>query len=373
MNFDQYIDRRPFGSVKWASEMMPFWVADTDFRAPDEVCAALREVVEHGVFGYENIPEDLFENVVAWECTRHGHQAKAEYVTAIPGVISGLTVAVQTFTEPGDKVLINTPIYPPFYYVIRDNARIVADAPIRYTNGRYELDFDMIEESLRDVRLWLFCSPHNPTGRCFTRDELKKVAELCERYDVILVSDEIHNNVIFPGHKHVPMATIDAQTDARTITLISPAKAFSLAGFSTAFSIISNPDIRERFQNTVNRNCLHLNAMGLRAANAAYRYGAKYIDDLTDYLYGNMQYAIEFFAEHIPGIKPVIPEATYLMWLDCAGLNPGETLLDDYFRSRGLFLCEGEQYLPRETNRFMRFNFACTRDILRQGLERMKI
>ncbi len=355
-------------------ELIPLWVADTDFLAPSQVKEALTSAVEHGVFGYAHPPVDLFENVALWQKNRHGFNIEPSCISTIPGVTSGLSVAIQAFTEKGDKVLCNTPIYAPFHRTIRINERILAEAPLKLIEGdspKYEIDFDELEEAIKCVKLWLFCNPHNPTTRCFSREELLKIAQICIKHNVIIVSDEIHSDVVFSGYKHIPLASLSKEISDLTITLTSPSKAFSLAGFSTSFALIENETLRERFIEFTKRNNLHVSSLGQIAASNAYKYGGEYVDSVTAYLEGNKDFALDYIKNNLPEIKAVVPEATYLLWLECSGLGFTPEGLLEFFKKSGVLLSDGLQYLE-PTGQFVRLNFGCTREILTAGLDRIK-
>ncbi len=379
INFDKYVERRGNYSVRWDSsaigtgqdELLPFWVADTDFKAPEQVTQALTDYINHGVYSYSPWPKDLSENFALWQKNRNDFEIDQSFITSVPGVFSGVSSAIQAFTEKGDGILCNTPIYSPFHLTINSNQRRMIEVPLKQAGNRFELDFDEIEKRAKETKLWLFCNPHNPVGRCFTEQELRRVAEICLRNKIILVSDEIHGDIVYSGYKHIPIASLGKEILNNTITLASPSKTFSLAGFATAFAIIANEDMRSKFSQVCYVNHLSVSVAGLIAANAAYKHGTEYCDSLRAYLEANRDFVVGYINQNIPKIRPITTEGTYLMWLDCSGTGCVNDELYQLMKKSRVLLSDGMQYLDH-TGYFMRFNFASCREVLAKGLERMK-
>ena len=399
-NFDKVIDRKGTNCSKWDNcknvfgreDLLPMWVADTDFEAPKEAIDAMKKRLEHGIYGYTYRSESFNNAIVNWMKKRHGWDIKSEWITFSPGIVPAISMAVNTFTHPGDKVIIQTPIYPPFQSVVDRNGRIRIDNELVFIDGRYQMDIDKLEEqiSLNDisytnnttnnnrgfdnrVKLLLLCNPHNPSGRVWTKEELKKIGEICLKNNIIILSDEIHSDIIYKGYKHIPIASLSKELEQKTITCIAPSKTFSLAGLSTSAIIIPNKEIRKMFNNTL--QTLEVdggNIFGSIALEAAYNYGEKWLEELLTYLEGNLNYLMKYFKEKIPAIKPIRPEATYLIWLDCSKLGlEGKDLVDFFVNEAKVGVNPGFKF--GESGRtFIRLNFGCPLSILDEGLKRIE-
>lgn len=377
--FDRIIDRRGKNSAKWDSrligegegQLLPFWVADTDFAAPKEVQEALQKCVDHNLYGYSLPPKGCAGAVADWQERRNGFFVKEEWVGFIGGIDSGLAAAVCACTEPGDGVLIQPPVYGPFFETIEKNGRKVLASPLIVKDGRYVPDFEDFEKKAEEAKLFMLCNPQNPTGRCFTREELWRLARICLEHGVTIVSDEIHGDIVFQGHTHIPVASLSPQIGANTITFTSAAKTFSLAGLSASAVIISDEGLRRRFDQEKEKRCLNTGILGLVAMEAAYRYGDAYRDELLAYLQENRDFAIGYLRDRIPELHLFCPEGTFLLWLDCSALLLTGEELDDFFKEAGVKLGMGSSFRP-ETGVFARMNFACPRAVLKEGLNRME-
>ena len=399
-NFDKVIDRKGTNCSKWDNcknvfgreDLLPMWVADTDFEAPKEAIDAMKKRLEHGIYGYTYRSESFNNAIVNWMKKRHGWDIKSEWITFSPGIVPAISMAVNSFTHPGDKVIIQTAIYPPFQSVVERNGRIRIDNELVFIDGRYQMDIDKLEEqiSLNDisytnnttnnnrgfdnrVKLLLLCNPHNPSGRVWTKEELKKIGEICLKNNIIILSDEIHSDIIYKGYKHIPIASLSKELEQKTITCIAPSKTFSLAGLSTSAIIIPNKEIRKMFNNTL--QTLEVdggNIFGSIALEAAYNYGEKWLEELLTYLEGNLNYLMKYFKEKIPAIKPIRPEATYLIWLDCSKLGlEGKDLVDFFVNEAKVGVNPGFKF--GESGRtFIRLNFGCPLSILDEGLKRIE-
>jgi cystathionine beta-lyase len=380
--FDELVDRRNTDCLKWdyckqifgKDDILPMWVADMDFKSPRPIAQAIIRRAEHGIFGYTEESERLSDAVLGWLKRRHNWEIDSKWLTYSPGVVTSVNTAILAFTEPGDKILMQTPIYYPFYSSIKENERELVTNSLISRNGHYEIDYADLEEKLADnVRLMIFCSPHNPIGRVWTLDELKEVLRLCRKYNVIVVSDEIHSDLVYTGHKHIPIASLSEESLKNSVTLISPTKTFNIAGLSMSAAIIPDAELRKKFRSTLKKHGAGvLNLFGLEAAIAAYTKCEEWLNELLVYLEDNLNFLIQYFEENIPKIKVIRPEATYLAWLDCTDLPiPGEKLKAFFAHEAGVGLNDGATF-GVEGHGFQRINFACPRPVLEEGLERIR-
>src|SRR5262245_3343073 len=378
-DFDRLIERRGTGSSKWFKyppDVLPLWVADMDFASPEPIVRALRERVEHGVFGYGHQLEvtELSEVFADRLHKRYGWTVSPEALVLIPGVIPGFNVACRMLASPGQGIAMQTPLYPPLLRVPGNVGLRFDEVPLgRDANGRYAVDHAAVEAAIRpDTRSFLRCNPHNPVGRVFTRDELTRLAETCLRRGVAIVSDEIHCDLVFSGHRHLPIASLDPEIADRTITLMAPSKTFNLAGLKSAMAIIPNRELRERFVAARLDLVQNANIMGYTAALAAYRDGQPWLDDLLRYLEANRDILARHVADRLPGVSMVAPEGTYLAWLDCrAARLPGDDPFAFFLERAGVALNDGATFGTRGQG-FVRLNFGCPRTLLGQALERMR-
>lgn len=378
-NFDEIIDRRGKNSAKWDSrfigagkeELLPFWVADTDFAAPKEIQEALQSCVEHNIYGYSLSPKGCAKAAADWQKRRHGFSVKEEWVEFAAGIDSALSAAVCAYTNPEDKILIQTPIYAPFFETVERNGRKVLENPMPIKNGKYIPDFQDFEKKAKEAKMWMFCNPQNPTGRCFTKEELEKFAAICLENDVLMISDEIHGDIIFDDHIHIPMASLSEEICSKTITCTSASKTFSVAGLAASAIIISSEKLRKQFSEEKEKRCINTGILGLTAMEAAYTHGDRYADQLIQYLQNNRDFALNYFKEKIPKIHAFSPEGTFLMWLDCSELGLSGKELEDFFTSAGVKLSMGSAYRAGNES-YARMNFACPRELLKEGLKRIE-
>lgn len=378
-NFDEIIDRRGKNSAKWDSrfigagkeELLPFWVADTDFAAPKEVQEALRTCVEHNLYGYSLPPKGCVKAVAGWQKRRHGFSVKEEWVEFAAGIDSALSAAVCAYTQPEDGILIQAPVYAPFFETIEQNGRRVLENPMVIRDGKYLPDFADFEKKAKDARIWMFCNPQNPTGRCFTRQELEQFARICLKHDVLMISDEIHGDIVFDGHVHIPMASLSEEICSKTVTCVSASKTFSVAGLAASAIIIGDEKLRSRFVAEKEKRCINTGILGLTAMEAAYTFGDSYADELVSYLQGNRDFALNYFKEKIPDIRAFSPEGTFLIWLDCSKLMLSGKELERFFTSAGVKLSMGSAYRAGSGS-FARMNFACRGALLEDGLKRIE-
>jgi cysteine-S-conjugate beta-lyase len=380
-DFDRIIDRRGTGSVKFDGlkeyfgnpDLLPMWVADMDFQSPPSIIAAIKERADHGIFGYTLVDQGFHKAVVGWMKSRHGWDVSPDSILFCPGIVPALALAVSAYTDRGDRVLLQSPVYPPFFSVIKDYGRLIANNQLIELNGRYTIDFDDLEKKLSDgVKMMFFCNPHNPAGRVWSREEVSRVAGLCGKYGVILVSDEIHSDLVYDGHRHIPAAMCEPGNE-NLITCMAPSKTFNLAGLASAFLVIPDRAIREKMKAQVdNLHVGHGNVFGLVALRAAYNSGSEWLKALMKYLLANRDTVTGFFREELPAITPVIPEGTYLVWLDCRKTGMNDRQLKRFFISQaGVATNPGPVFGPGGEG-FHRLNIGCPRSRLIEALERIR-
>ena len=382
-DFDRLTDRYGTNSLKYdfavergyPADVLPLWVADMDFPAPEPVLDALRRAVDHGIFGYSDVKADYYEAAAAWFAQRFSWRPRPEWLVRTPGVVFAAAMAVRGLTEPGDGVLIQPPVYYPFYSVIRDNDRRIVENELIYRDGRYTIDFEDFERKLVEekVRLFLLCSPHNPVGRVWTLEELRRLGGLCQKHGVWVVSDEIHCDFTYPGHPHHIFPKAVPELANRTVVCTAPSKTFNLAGLQTSNIWIPGEEARRRFVREINRcGYSQLNGLGLVACKAAYTEGAEWLEQCWAYLRANLDFLREFLAARIPQIRLVEPEGTYFAWLDCSGLGLSREALDDLvIREARLWLDAGHIF-GASGSQFQRVVLACPRATLQRALERLE-
>ena len=379
-NFDQCPDRRGTESVKWDlyPGTLPLWVADMDFKVAPEIQAALQKRLEHGVFGYELVPDSYYEAMHRWFKERHGwDDIGRSTIVPTTGVIAAYSAAIKAMTVPGDKVMVMPPCYNAFFPAIRNNKCVQLDNPLRY-DGRYIVDWDDFEKKAAEAKVLLLCNPHNPAGRVWTREELLLMAEICRRNQVFVISDEIHCELTYPGHDYTPWATLPEEYVLNSVSCISPTKAFNLAGIQIANIYAKDPAVLAKMDRAINDNeCCDVNVFGVTALKAAYTEGGPWLDQLRNYLYHNARTVSCFLEDELPEVNVLPLEGTYLMWLDCRkALRPGEPL-EGFSERLGKFLQEKVQ-LTLSTGSiygaagegFMRVNIACPRSRLLDGMQR---
>jgi cysteine-S-conjugate beta-lyase len=373
-DFDQAIERRGTDSHKWqryGDGIIPLWVADMDFFSAEPIIEALRERVDQRVFGYAQ-PTRQLQLVILERLKRlYGWEISEEELIFLPGVVTGLNLAFRAYAQPGEGVLVQPPVYSHFITDPLLHGLVVNDPPLMEKNDTYGIDFDAFETSITDrTRLFLLCNPHNPVARVYTRKELEKLAEVCLRNKIIICSDEIHGDLLYPGYRHLPIATLGEDVAGQTITLMSPSKTFNLAGLGCAFAIIQNPALRRRWIAASQGLIPHVNIMGLVAALAAYRDGQEWLDQVLAYLKGNKDFLAGYVRERLPGFRMARMEATYLAWLDCRQSAIRGNPFDFFLREAGVALNDGITY-GKGGEGFVRLNFACPRNVLTEGLDRM--
>jgi cystathionine beta-lyase len=375
-DLDRIVDRRGSDSAKWGyyeEDVLPLWVADMDFVSPEPVIRALQGRVAHGVFGYGLPPEELGGVVVERLERLYGWQVSPEALFFVPGVVTGFNLVAHAVTSPGQGMLVQTPVYHPMLYA-PGNAGLTCDE-MELTcgsDGRYEIDFDAFEAAITDqTRLFLLCNPHNPVGRVFRREELVRMAEICLRHGMIICSDEIHCDLVFSGHRHLPIASLDPKIADRTVTLIAPSKTFNIAGLKCSVGIVQNAQIREELMAAKAGLVPGVNALGYVAALAAYRDGQPWLDEVMAYLEANRDFTLAYVRHRLPGVKAGPVEGTYLAWLDCreAGL-PGKP--HEFFLQEARVALNDGAMFGRGGEGFVRLNFGCPRSTLKAALDQMR-
>jgi len=379
-DFDAVIDRRNTRSYKWdqteklfgGKDIMPLWVADMDFESPPAVKEAILRRVEHGIYGYSVGSESYKEAIVSWFLTRHSWSIQPEWISDSPGVVTSLSLAVDLFTEPGAEVILQSPVYYPFYDVIKMNGRKVAKNPLILREGRYEMDYVQLEELMKGgAKLLLLCSPHNPGGRVWEREELLQLGQLCLAYGVTVISDEIHCDLTLPGHTHIPFASLSEELADITLTTLAATKTFNLPGIQSSFIVASNPVLKRKFDQRLKTLSLHMAGFfAPEAVEAAYNEGGEWLDQLVEYISGNVEYAVSYLSEHLPQVIVMRPQGSYLLWMDCRGLNLNiDGLKKLMFREAKVAFSEGSVF-GTEGEGHLRINLACPRSLLQEALER---
>lgn len=375
-DFDEIIPRRGTNSYKWdtpeADDILPMWVADMDFRTAPAIIEALRRRVSHGIFGYTKVPDSYYEAVTDWFEKRHHWHIDPDWMIYTSGVVPAVSAILKALTKPGDKVIVQTPAYNCFFSSIRNDECVLSSNDLIYKDGRYTVDFEDLEEKAQEAEVLLLCNPHNPSGRVWTADELRKIGDICMRHNVFVVSDEIHCELTYEGHDYVPFASLSEKFQQNSVTCISPSKAFNIAGLQIANIVAADENIRRKIDKAINVNeVCDVNPFGVIATIAAYNEGGEWLDELREYLYGNYGYVRDFFKKHLPEY-PVLPlEGTYLVWIDCraSGLDP-DTIAGRLESEYKLLVNSGTMY-GSGGECFIRLNIACPHAVLQDGLERM--
>lgn len=384
LNFDEQINRVNTDSLKFdfatrrgrPADVLPLWVADMDFKTSSLVLDEIQRRVEHGIFGYTETRDNYIEAVSGWIKKHHNLEIKPNWIVKTPGVVFALAMAVKAYTKEGDSVLIQQPVYYPFTEVIEDNnRRVVSSNLVLSDDGKYHIDFDDLEKKIKDndVKLFLLCSPHNPVGRVWTVDELKRIAEICVENEVIIVSDEIHEDFVFEGYTHTPLINVDERIKEYCITATSPAKTFNLAGLQISNIIIPNLKLRQLFKKEIDAaGYSQLNTIGIVACEAAYNYGEQWYDALKKYLAGNLDFVRDYLKKELPEVKLIEPEGTYLIWLDFRALGLSEKDLEDLIVNKAKLWLDSGAIFGEAGEGFERINIATTRATLKEALERIR-
>ncbi|MED9969706.1 MAG: MalY/PatB family protein [Ruminococcus sp.] len=374
-DFDAMHNRRIAGDIKYncPSDVIPMWVADMDFKVPNEISDALIKEAKHGIFGYKEPDEEYMSLVTQWYKLRFDWEIRPEHIITSPGVMFSIGASINALTEIGDSILICQPVYYPFSKIVTANKRKLVISELTETNGRYQFNFDDIETKIKkhSVKMFLLCSPHNPVGRVWTKDELKKIGNICLANNVTIVSDEIHSDFIYQGNTHTPLASLSDELAEMTVSCTAPSKTFNLAGLQASNAVVSNPVLRKKIDKAIAATgYFELNTMAIASTKAAYKYGGDWLDGLLTYLEKSRQILKEAFPKDSP-ISLIQPEGTYLAWLDCrkTGLSSGR-LYDIFLNNARVWLHKGDTF-GQSGNGFMRLNFACPHSVLTEAIDRI--
>ncbi|CDQ21311.1 MalY/PatB family protein [Halobacillus karajensis] len=380
--FEKVVPRKGTRSVKWDmakdlyqdKDVLPMWVADMDFETPRAVTEALKERVEHGIFGY-TIPDDLVKKeITQWLENRHRWEIHADWISYSPGVIPSLHMIIQSLTEIGDHILIQTPVYPPFYSVIKDHGRHVVKNPLYLNEERYNIDFDDFEKKIKEnqVTMFILCNPHNPVGRVWSKEELERMMDICLKHDVKVVADEIHADLIYKGNVHIPIASLSKEAANQTITCLSPTKTFNLAGLQASYLVIPNDSDKKKVDHHFkNQGMMMLNTLGVTAMEAAYRHGEEWLDHLNTVLESHRDYVIHRFHSETSSIRVLPAEGTYLLWMDCRELGMTQSELKSFMQKEAKVGLNDGASFGVEGEGFMRLNIAAPKSIIEEGVSRM--
>ena len=381
-NFDEIIERRQTDCVKYdlsqlifqTQDVLPMWVADMDFKTPDFILSALHERLQHPVLGYSFRSETYNQAIIQWVNDQHQWKIESKWIDFSPGVVPGIGVAIQALTNPGDKIIIQPPVYFPFFSSIKGNNRKLVSNELKLAGGKYCMDFEALEKQIdKDTKMLILCNPHNPVGRCWSRAELEQLLDICLKHHLIIISDEIHSDLVFAPHKHIPLASLSEAAADCSITFMSPSKTFNMAGMGTSFAVIPNDSLHKRYNHLLEVAHLHIGTvLGSVASTAAYNHGALWKNELMKYLKENLDMLESFLEKNLPEIKLIKPEGTYLMWLDCRALQMNDDELNQFFINEARLGLNAGNSFGSGGSGFMRMNIACPGSVLQEALERMK-
>lgn len=382
-NFDEIIDRSDTDSIKWNfrkeligyDDVIPMWIADMDFKTLPEVTESIIKRAQHGILGYSDGMDRYYDAVISWMNKRHNFPIKKEWICPCPGIIPALHFLIKAYTSPGDKVIVQSPVYYPFYDSILHNECEILFNPLKFDNEKYTMDFEDLRRKIKEerVKLLILCNPHNPIGRVWSTDELKTLGQICVENNVLVISDEIHSDLIFKGYKHTSFASISDEFRYNSITCTAPSKTFNLAGLQTSNVIISNKELRDKFKAILLKHGLkRLNTFGIIACEAAYNYGDQWLDELLEYLEDNKSFLKAFIKEKIPKLKVIEAEGTYLVWIDCRALGMNNDDLKTFMLTKAKVAFDEGYIFGQGGDGFERINIACPREVLREALERME-
>lgn len=379
-NFDQLIDRKNTNALKCdflefafkTDDVLPMWVADMDFATPPFIIEALRKRLDHEILGYTIRPDSFTQSVIDWVDQRHQWKIKEDWVKYSPGIVPAINISIMGLTKPGDKILVQPPVYFPFFNSVTDNDRQLVYNNLKLTNGKYEIDFDDLEQKLEGAKLLIFCSPHNPVGRVWTREELLKLGNLCVKHDVIILSDEIHSDLILPGFKHLPLASLSNEISQITLTYLAASKTFNVAGLSTSVVISENEKLLKSYNDFLEKTHLRMgNLFGSIALETAYTQGENWLHELNQYLQENVDYVRSYLNTNISQVRLIEPEATYLLWLDFRELGWSEEQTKEFLIKKAkLGFNYGSIFGPGGEG-FQRMNIGCPRSTIKKALSQL--
>lgn len=379
--FDEIVNRKGTSCYKYdwrqkifnTDDVLPMWVADTDFKAPDFIVDAIKKRLEHGIFGYTFCSDSYYQSVVDWMKKRHNWSILKEWIQHSPGVVPSLNLAVLSLTDPGDEIVVQSPVYFPFYSAVKDHNRKLIVNPLVLQSGRYYMDLANLEKEVTsNTKLFFLCSPHNPTGNVWRKEELEQLANFCLERNIILISDEIHSDIIYPGYKHIPTATLSNDISNITLTLSSPSKTFNIAGFSSSYVISSNKTILKKISKAIDN--LHIgngNLFGHITTEAAYNHGEEWLNSLINYLSSNVHLARSYIRNHLPDIELIEPESTFLLWLDFRKLRLEHNELKSLLIEKGKIGLSDGGIFGKEGYGFQRMNIGYPKQIIKEALERI--
>lgn len=380
-NFDEVIDRRGSDSLKleallprWGREdLIPMWVADMDFRTPPFIIDSVKKRIECEIFGYTEKPNTWYQSIINWQKKRHQLAITKEMISFIPGVVPAIVMAIEAFTKVGEQVLIQPPVYYPFAAAIRNTGRKVITNPLLLGNLQYYIDFDDFEKKVKTCKLFILCNPHNPGGRVWSKEELEKLAAICLKYQVLMISDEIHADLTLPSYKHTSLASLSEEVAMNTVTFSSASKTFNMAGLASAYAIIPNPQVRQKFlDKTVGYMLTDGNIFAFQTTVAAYEQGEEWLNQLLAYVQGNIDFLTQYIDQHLPKVKYIVPQASYLVFLDFRALGLSQKELVSFCTNKAhLALVDGSVF-GEEGKGFMRINLASPRSVIEKALEQLK-
>lgn len=380
-DFNRVIDRSNNYAVKYdelgvkfgREDLCSMWVADMDFKSAKPIIDAIKERAEQGIFGYTSRPDTYYEAMINWYKRRYDWNIDKETIIHSPSVVTSLSVIMRNFTKPGDKIIVQSPVYYPFFNVVKNNGRELVLNPLTRVHGDYVMDYEDLEKKIDDVKYLILCNPHNPVGRVWTKDELTRLGEICIKNNVKIIADEIHGDLVYGERKYVPFASISEEFSKNTITCVSATKTFNIAGLQASFAIFPDKDDYDKFEDILGILDLRRNnCFSLVAVEAAYRYGEEWLNQLLEYLEGNVQFLIDYCRENIPKIKPNKPQGTYLVWIDCRELGLSDEDLNDFMVNKARIALDGGNWFGCEGEGYMRINIASPRAILEEGIKRIE-
>ncbi|WP_378955226.1 MalY/PatB family protein [Pelosinus sp. sgz500959] len=381
-DFDAVLDRTKNFAAKYdevgkkfgRDDLIPLWVADMDFKVAQPITEAIQKRAEQGIFGYTSRPDSYFQSIQEWLTKQHGWTTDTKLMLHCPGVVPFLSMMIQYFTQPGDRIIIQSPVYYPFFDVVKSNGRTLVENPLKLVNGHYEMDYDHLEEvAKKGAKFLILCSPHNPIGRVWKKEELLRLGNICLAHGIRVIADEIHGDLVFSGHKHVPFSMLSEEFAKNTFTCIAPSKTFNLAGLQASITIFPNEEDRNKFDQIlgdldIRRN----NCFSVVATEAAYRYGEEWLEQVKEYIEGNFTFIQDYCQKNIPQIQPNFPEGTYLLWIDCRDLGMNKDELHSFMIDEvGIALDDGFWFGDAYEG-YMRLNAACPRSIIAEALTRWK-
>ncbi|HYE80847.1 MAG TPA: MalY/PatB family protein [Clostridia bacterium] len=381
-DFDQIIDRRKNYSAKYdelsakfgRDGLLPMWIADMDFQSAKPIVDAIKNRADQGIYGYTSRSEAFYEHMIDWYKRRYGWDIRKDWVIHSPGVVTTLNIILREFTKPGDKIIIQPPVYYPFFDAVRDNDRELVYNPLKKVGENYVMDYEDLEDKIDDkVKYLILCNPHNPVGRVWTKEELLRLGEICIRKNIRVISDEIHGDMVYGDMKYTPFASISEDFNQNSITCMSATKTFNIAGLQSSFAVFPDRKDYVKFEKIlgildIKRN----NCFSLVAVDAAYREGEEWLNQLLEYLKGNIEFVIDYCRSNIPKIKPNKPEGTYLVWMDCSELGLDDETLNAFMINNARLAVDGGIWFGKEGSGYVRMNIACPRAVVKEGLERIE-